>query len=134
MPAIEKTFDRLYKKYKYTVAEYDRKEELEGVQRLAKLVIDGELGEHLWYCGYVIVPKNHKYYDKGYDDIDIEAHGGLTFSGKLHLKKSAHYDMYAIGVDFMHYHDKGGTMEKAMEECKHIIDQLAETTEIPQYD
>lgn len=30
--------------------------------------------------GYVALPKGHPWYGKGYDDIDVEVHGGLTFA------------------------------------------------------
>lgn len=32
-------------------------------------------------CGYAGVPEGHPDYGKGYDDIDVQAHGGLTFAG-----------------------------------------------------
>ncbi len=32
-----------------------------------------------WGNGYVLLPPNHPFYGKHYDDIDIRAHGGLTF-------------------------------------------------------
>lgn len=32
------------------------------------------------WCGYVGVPKGHPAYGKGYDDVDVQVHGGLTFS------------------------------------------------------
>lgn len=35
-------------------------------------------GGHL--CGYVKIPKEHPYYGKGRDDIDIEVHGGVTYN------------------------------------------------------
>lgn len=31
-------------------------------------------------CGYVGVPKDHPFYKKGYDDCDVDVHGGLTFA------------------------------------------------------
>lgn len=31
-------------------------------------------------CGYVRVPVGHPWHGKGYDDIDADVHGGLTFS------------------------------------------------------
>lgn len=31
-------------------------------------------------CGYVLVPEEHPWYEKDYDEIDAEAHGGLTYS------------------------------------------------------
>ena len=33
-------------------------------------------------CGYVTVPEDHPHYGKGYDDIDADVHGGLTFANK----------------------------------------------------
>ena len=33
-------------------------------------------------CGYVGVPDTHPLYGKDYNDIDVNAHGGLTFSAK----------------------------------------------------
>jgi len=33
--------------------------------------------------GYVALPKGHPCYGKGYDNIDVEVHGGLTFSERL---------------------------------------------------
>jgi hypothetical protein len=31
-------------------------------------------------CGYVTVPKDHPHYGKGYDDVDVDVHGGLTYA------------------------------------------------------
>ena len=36
--------------------------------------------EHGTHNGYVAVPPTNKYYGKHYDEVDIEVHGGLTFS------------------------------------------------------
>lgn len=54
------------------------------------LIIENHLkrlpGYHLdfgWGQGYVLVPKDHPFYEKHYDDIDVYVHGGLTFSDKL---------------------------------------------------
>lgn len=38
--------------------------------------------ELLHLNGYVALPKGHPCYGKGYDDIDAEVHGGLTFAHK----------------------------------------------------
>lgn len=32
--------------------------------------------------GYVAVPKDHPYYGKSYSEIDVDVHGGLTFSSE----------------------------------------------------
>lgn len=50
--------------------------------------------------GYVRVPTGHPCHGKHYDDIDINAHGGLTFSGD----KKRDGD-YWIGFDCAHIND-----------------------------
>jgi hypothetical protein len=52
----------------------------------------GELG-HL--CGYVILPKGHKYYGLDYDDIPVSVHGGLTYSTLID-------ENWVIGFDCAH--------------------------------
>ena len=32
------------------------------------------------WCGYVGIPESHSLFGQGYDDVDVEAHGGLTFA------------------------------------------------------
>lgn len=59
----------------------------------------GELG-HL--CGYVVIPKDHPLHGVHYDDIHLEAHGGLTFSAPL----LAFGGEYAIGFDCAHWGDR----------------------------
>ena len=91
--------------------------------------------------GYVRIPKGHKFYDKGYDDIPIECHGGLTFAGDLEEDG----DFY-VGFDTAHHMDyipflqmslgKDGVTSSVLtdgtykdinyvrNECKSIVDQL----------
>jgi hypothetical protein len=90
--------------------------------------------------GYVRIPKAHKFYQKGYDDIPIECHGGLTFAGDLENDG----DWY-VGFDTAHYQDympflqmvlgKSGNpstidtneqyrdIEYIRNECRRIVDQ-----------
>ena len=51
-----------------------------------------------WGNGYVSVPKDHPWYGKDYNDIEVEIHGGLTFSESIN-------DEYWIGFDCAHYGD-----------------------------
>lgn len=52
-------FKRVYKNYQYVIV----------------------FNEHEgWRCGYVGIPKGDVYYEKHYDDIPVECHGGLSFS------------------------------------------------------
>lgn len=41
------------------------------------LIVRGPSGA---LCGYVGVPEGHQYFGKEYDDVPVEAHGGLTFA------------------------------------------------------
>lgn len=58
-------------------------------------------GGHL--CGYVKIPKEHIYYGKEWDDIDIDTHGGLTYN-EIH-------EEHWIGFDCAHIADYVPTME-----------------------
>ena len=31
-------------------------------------------------CGYVVLPEDHKLYGTDYEEIDVDVHGGLTYS------------------------------------------------------
>ena len=33
-----------------------------------------------WGNGYAVIPEGHKFHGKHYDEIDVNVHGGLTFS------------------------------------------------------
>ena len=77
-----------------------------------------------WWCGYIRVLSKNKFYNKPYDDIDINCHGGLTFSGKFHVKDSNNYQKFVIGFDYAHARDMGGNKELAIEGCKKVVKQL----------
>jgi len=51
-------------------------------------------------CGYVHIPTRHKLYRKNYDDVNIQVHGGLTFSDFLQPGR------WFIGFDCAHCDDK----------------------------
>jgi hypothetical protein len=54
--------------------------------------------------GYIYLTQDHPWYQKDYDDISIDVHGGLTFS-----QSDPHLDLWCIGFDTNHYGDLGGT-------------------------
>jgi hypothetical protein len=80
--------------------------------------------EYGWGNGYVLLPKNHPFYKVHYDNINVYAHGGLTYS---ELFKSEYFlkwienlefdgdvtyenfkffdDYWVIGFDTSHYGD-----------------------------
>lgn len=55
-------------------------------------------------CGYVGLPKNNKYYEMGYDEIDIDCHGGLTYASSS-LYEQDDTDTWWIGFDCAHCDD-----------------------------
>jgi hypothetical protein len=45
----------------------------------AGLIVRNQMGA---LCGYVGVPADHPWFDKDYEDVDADVHGGLTFAGR----------------------------------------------------
>ena len=43
------------------------------------LIVRGPMGA---LCGYVGVPESSKYFEKEYEEVDVDVHGGLTFADK----------------------------------------------------
>lgn len=61
-------------------------------------------------CGYVAVSSEHPYYGKHYDDIELEVHGGLTYSnsceGKIcHRTENDDNKFWWFGFDCAHLLD-----------------------------
>lgn len=62
------------------------------------------LGTHP--TAYIEIPKNHKYYLKHYDEIDIDVHGGLTYSDNyLIVEGEKITNCWFIGWDYAHFGD-----------------------------
>lgn len=70
------------------------------------------------WCGYVAVTEGHPAFEKNYDDVDVDAHGGLTFAsfcqknvtdeseGVCHVPQPGRPDrVWWLGFDFAHYGD-----------------------------
>jgi hypothetical protein len=53
-------------------------------------------------CGYIYIPKDHPWFEKQYDDIPADVHGGLTYSQFDDLIP----DKWCIGFDCAHLGDK----------------------------
>jgi hypothetical protein len=75
--------------------------------------LDYVFGGHL--CGYVQIPKDHPYYEKGYDDINIDCHGGFTYSEVMGTDNE-----HWIGFDCMHSYDYCPSMEKFCREVREL--------------
>lgn len=70
------------------------------------------LGTHP--TAYIKIPKDHKYYKKEYDEIDVNVHGGLTYSANdLYISENEKIEGWFIGWDYAHYGDYVG-YEKIM--------------------
>lgn len=69
------------------------------------------LGTHP--TAYVKIPENHKYWLKDYSDIDIEVHGGLTYSSDhIWTSDNQRIEGWFIGWDYAHFGDYIGYEEK----------------------
>lgn len=97
------------------------------------------LGTHP--TAYVDIPKEHKYYKKQYDKIDINVHGGVTYSNNtLTIGNNDVKNGWFIGWDYAHYGDYYGyyncsktnsfkelhkwTTEEIYEDVKKVCEQL----------
>lgn len=84
---------------------------------LPGLIVRNNLGG---LCGYVAVPPGHPAHGKGYDDVDVSVHGGLTFSracmadGPICHKPAPGEpdDVWWLGFDCVHAGDKYPALTK----------------------
>jgi len=57
-------------------------------------------------CGYIRVPAGHPWHGKGYDDIDADVHGGLTFAEPdEQCDKGGDDSAHWFGFDCAHWGD-----------------------------
>lgn len=87
-------------------------------------------------CCYVALPEEHEFYGETYSNIDIECHGGMTFSELWDFGDGKKYYIgwdYAHCYDYMGYYKEYGSVLKEnkkwstaelIEECKKVIEQL----------
>ncbi len=78
-----------------------------------------------WGNGYVCLPKEHKYHGVHYDEIDVDVHGGLTFSRSAETIKEEVWQetlpkgcetSWIVGFDTAHFgDDKDGWSKAAVE-------------------
>lgn len=94
--------------------------------------------------GYVAVPKDHPYYGLGYDDVDVDVHGGLTYSASgedvlesfpnidiLEGNEGNLKDYWVFGFDTCHYGDnlERWPIEAVIDETLYLRKQLEEAYE-----
>lgn len=72
------------------------------------------------WCGYVAVPPGHPAFEKGYDNVDVDIHGGLTYANHCqgdicHKPKAGEPDnVWWLGFDCAHGFDLSPRMEALM--------------------
>lgn len=75
---------------------------------LACMLIRNPIGA---WCGYVGVPREHPAYDQSYWDVDVDVHGGLTYSDRCagHIchvpQEGMPDDVFWFGFDCAHSGD-----------------------------
>lgn len=92
-------------------SEPDRKHWIDSATGLDCLIVRNPVTYAL--CGYVGVPEGHPWHGKGYDDVDAEVHGGLTFADACtrHVchgengEVVANKDVWWLGFDCAHAWD-----------------------------
>lgn len=90
-----------------------------------------------WGNGYVLIPKGHKLHGVHYDNIDVDVHGGLTFSDlvdekwaeKLGVSKD-YIGYWCVGFDTAHYSDTllNWPKQRVQEETERLLNNLATNT------
>lgn len=99
------------------------------------------LGTHP--TAYIEIPKDNKLFKKHYDNIDLDVHGGLTYSDSvLFISENEKAEgEWFIGWDYAHWNDYAGfydemnfisqyyklkkwTTEEIKQECENAIDEL----------
>lgn len=88
--------------------EPDRLEWRDAFSGLPCLIVRNAVGA---LCGYVGVPPGHPWHGKNYDDVDAQAHGGLTYSAACdgpicHVPAPGEpADVWWLGFDCAHFMD-----------------------------
>lgn len=118
--------------------------------RKIELLDSGEIKRFKYYIvnlgthptAYIEIPKEHKYFNVKYNDVEVKCHWGLTYS-ESYLntgKKDEIKDSWFIGWDYAHCSDYCGhnllgyggflgkkwATEEILQEVKNVIEQLIE--------
>lgn len=97
------------------------KEMIYGAERKIEVLDTGYCLGFLYYIlnlgthptAYIKIPENHKFYNKGYDEIDLAVHGGLTYSkNELPVSTNQKIEGWFIGWDYAHCEDYAGYEER----------------------
>jgi hypothetical protein len=86
-----------------------------------------------WGNGYVLIPEDHPLHGKHYDDIDVDVHGGLTWSKLVDEQLLTVFRLdkedlgtWCVGFDTAHLNDNLSTWPKeaVQKETERLKDQL----------
>ena len=91
------------------------------------------------YCGYVILDKDHPWYEDSYDaHYDLDVHGGLTFAGNI-SDIAPKGEVWALGFDAAHIGDATSfcsspgdvfrDLDYMITECESLARQIKEATD-----
>lgn len=127
-----------------TEGRYEYKEMKYSPERKVEILCQGKYKNYQFYIlnlgthptAYVEIPRKHKLFEKKYEGIDIDVHGGLTFS-EDHLQDIKNNSWF-IGWDYAHFGDffgtdllfnfntfeKKWTTEEIFDDVVSVIDQL----------
>lgn len=95
----------------------------------------GDIIDCGWGNGYVLIPEGHPLWGKHYEEIDINIHGGLTFSDYIdeHMVEEWNLDTedvgsWCVGFDTCHYKDTllKWPKERVIEETEKLKKQILE--------
>lgn len=80
---------------------------------------DTEYMKRGWGNGYVALPEGHKYFGVDYNSIEVDVHGGLTFSQQIG-------NYWVVGFDTAHWNDnkENCTMQYCLEQVRSLQEQL----------
>jgi len=77
--------------------------------------------------GYAKLPEGHQWLGKDYDDIDVDVHGGLTYSNGTWIGfDTLHAGDYWPGVPYSHPSDRTWTEDDVEKEVRSLAQQIAE--------
>jgi hypothetical protein len=94
-------------------------------------------GSGAW-CGYVGVPEGHRAYGRGYDDVNVVCHGGLTYAdlcaetqspehGLCHIPQAGRpAEVWWLGFDCAHWQDFCPAMAARLKEIRAKDDKWAD--------
>lgn len=104
---------------------YTLEESYRGYDVIVKLLwnIGNFTMQNRWFCGYVRLPEDHKFYGKDVNELEnlLTVHGGVTFAGALDGM-----DGFYVGFDCAHLGDMPDEQDEAytLYECKRLVNQL----------